>query len=220
MVMYFTSCDTSTGRPVARRFVQRFDDRDAAPAFVTIAARRPSRLDRVQQIFENPLMPARVADDRRRGLGVLVAVLGRHRRRDFGRRVAHVAADDAILLDAHGPARARHLDAPRIPRIRRRGRFQRADRAVGELQPADDRVFDFDLVHQRAGSGRHAHDVAEPPQQKVDGVDALIHQGAAAVERARAAPFRLRVVLRWTIPLDAGTDQTRLPDHAAVDPLL
>ena len=188
------SCNHIHGTPRARRFVQRFDDRDAAPAFVTIAARRPSRLDRVHQIFDNWLMPARVADDRRRrGLGVLVAVLGRHGRGHFRRRVAHVTADDAILLDAHGPACTRHFHPPRIPRI-----FAVVASSVPIAPLANSShptIVSSTSIWCTSvpRSGRHAHDVAEPPQQKIDGVNALVNQGAATVERARAAPFRLRV---------------------------
>ena len=51
--------------------------------------------------------------------------------------------------------------------------------------------------------------VAEHPEEQVDGVDALVHQRPAAVERPRAPPPRLAVVLGGTIPFHPGVGHAR-----------
>ena len=57
------------------------------------------------------------------------------------------------------------------------------------------------------------------PQQQIDGVHALVHQRAAAVERQRAAPFRFAVVFGRAIPLHTRVDEQNFAERAAVDPL-
>ncbi len=168
--------------------MQRLDDRDAAPAFVTIAARRPSGLDRIQQIFENPLMPARVADDQPDAAWAFWSPSWAAIAADFGRRVAHVAADDPILLDAHGPARARHLDPPRIPGYAAVVASSVPIAPLANSSQPTIVIFDFDLVNQRAGSGRRrARCRRATTAQKVDGVNALIPSGR---RRRRASECR------------------------------
>jgi len=49
-------------------------------------------------------------------------------------------------------------------------------------------------------------------------VNALIDQGAAAVEREGAAPAGIGVVLRRTIPLHAGVDDERSAKEALIQP--
>jgi hypothetical protein len=63
----------------------------------------------------------------------------------------------------------------------------------------------------------HRRHVAEQVQQQVDRVDALVHEGAAAVERLRSAPRRVAVVLRSPIPLHPRIDEQDGAEAAAVD---
>jgi hypothetical protein len=53
----------------------------------------------------------------------------------------------------------------------------------------------------------NANDIAEQPEEQIDSVNALIDQGAAAVELQSAAPARIGVILWRAIPLHAGVDE-------------
>ena len=130
--------------------------------------------------------------------------------------------------------------AARVAGIRRRCRFEDAERAARELDDRRGRVFDLDRMQPRRRPRGHLRHGAEQPVQQVDRVDALIHQRAAAVERPRAPPARRRVVFRRTEPPDAPRREDRrahtprrnhrlhrrdvgleaiLEEHADLDPL-
>src|SRR6185437_7938285 len=130
----------------ARCLINRFDHRYASPTFFTIANRIMTCLDRVDEIFDNPLMPANVAHDRRSRAGVLVCGF------DLiceGGRIAQVETRDSVLLDAKGTFRAGNLKAPRIAGIRGGSCMQYADRAAGKLQRRNASVFALDVMHRR-----------------------------------------------------------------------
>jgi hypothetical protein len=54
------------------------------------------------------------------------------------------------------------------------------------------------------------------PQQQIDGVYALVHQRAAAIERPRAAPARAFVVGRRPIPFHARTRENRRAEPSRI----
>src|SRR5204862_6074550 len=91
-------------------------------------------------------------------------------------------------------------------------------RAAGDCYDGGSRVVGFDFSKKRAVGGLHADDITEKPEEQVDGVNALIDQGAAAVEREGAAPAGIGVVLRRTIPLHAGVDDERSAKEALIQP--
>ena len=63
-----------------------------------------------------------------------------------------------------------------------------------------------------------ARDVAKEPEEKINSVDALIHEGAAAVKGESAAPSGVGVILRRAIPLDAGVHKQDFAEEALVEP--
>ena len=106
----------------------------------------------------------------------------------------HGRASRAVNTNFSGEACAR--PASRRARERRSG-------AVGEFDPARGNVFDLDaLMGDEPGGRRDALHWAEEPKQQVDGVDALIHQGPAAIEGERATPSGGIVVGLCTPPRD------------------
>jgi len=74
-------------------------------------------------------------------------------------------------------------------------------------------------VKRGGGAGLHANDITEQPKEQVDGVHALIDQGAAAIERQCAAPARIGVVLGGAIPLHAGIHEQRFAEQALIHPV-
>src|SRR5260370_39764010 len=61
--------------------------------------------------------------------------------------------------------------------------------------------------------------MTEEPEEQVDGVNALIDQGAAAVEGEGAAPAGIGVVLGRAIPLHAGVQAEGLTEQALIEPI-
>src|SRR5207302_9103035 len=110
------------------------------------------------------------------------------------------------------------FDAARIAGIGGRGGVENAESAGGEFEDGGGAVLGFDLVKKRAGTGLHANDVTEEPEEQVDGVDALIDQGASAIEREGAAPARTGVVLGRAIPLHVGVDDEGPAEKALIEP--
>src|SRR5262249_49594551 len=106
------------------------------------------------------------------------------------------AAHHLLAFDLDAPQAAVDLHAVWEPGGRRRRRQQGAEGAVLEAQRRRQAVLDLDLVGQ--GGHRAGTDllhVAQEPQQQVDQVDALVHQGAASVEGPAAAPAGAAVAL-------------------------
>ena len=107
------------------------------------------------------------------------------------------------------PSRAGQLDAARRSPGRRRSspRWCRARRSrTPAPRPPCPRPRSSD---QRAVLRVNAGDRSEQPQQQIDGVDGLVHQRAAAVERRFAAPARAGVVFGRAIPLHPARCQHR-----------
>ncbi len=136
------------------------------------------------------------------------------------RRIAQVGGDDAIVLEDCGAFGAGDFEAARIAGIGGGGGEERADGAAGEMQSGDGGVFGFDFVQDGGGASLDAEHVAEEPQEEIDGVDGLVDERAAAVEGEGAAPLGAAVVVGRAIPLDAGVDEERLAEEAAVEPVL
>src|ERR1700757_1203710 len=164
------------------RTVDGFDEGDAAAAFEAVAGRRAILADGLEEIFENSLMAAEVSHSGGRGAFVFVerGVLG------GSASVAEMGGDDAVVLEDDGAFGAGDFDAARVARIRGGGGMENAEGAAGKFQDGGGGVFGLDLVKKRAGTGLYANDVTEQPEKQVNGVDALIDQGAAAVERVGA----------------------------------
>ena len=131
--------------------------------------------------------------------------------------VLEIDAGQAIVLERDRPVRARELDAARVARIHRRRRLERAQRPVRELQRRDNRVLDFDRVEQRAGARVDADDRSPQVEHHVEGVNRLVDERAAAVERERAAPARAAVVFRRPVPLDPARAEDRPSQDAGLD---
>ena len=131
--------------------VHCFDQLDTATAIGAVADRRPSGLDRLHEVPDDPLMRARVRDLRRRRAGVGVA---RPRRNHARPARPQVGADDAVVLDHNRAFRTGHFDPPAESRKDRRRRLHRAERAARELERRHRRVFDLDPMHAGSPSAR------------------------------------------------------------------
>ena len=159
-------------------------------------------LDGLEKIFEDGLVATKIADDG--GGRALVFVEGGGFGGGWG--VSEIGGDDAVVFENDGTFGAGDFDAARVAGIVGRSRVENAQGAAGEFEDGDGGVFGFDLVKLRGGAGLNANDIAEEPKKQIDGVNALIDQGAAAVERLSAAPARTGVVFGRAIPLHAGID--------------
>ena len=98
--------------------------------------------------------------------------------------------------------------------------MENSERAAGKFEDSGGGIFGFDFVKQRAGASLHANNITEQPEEQVDGVDALIDQGAAAIQGKCAAPARIGVVLRRAVPLHAGIDDDGPAEEALIEPAL
>ncbi len=113
----------------------------------------------------------------------------------LGRLRREVPAQHVVLLDDGRAAVAVDRDRFRQAGINAGRRLDDAERPAGETQTGHGRVFHLDaLVGQRGGEAGDVRDRTHQPEQEIDIVDRLIHQGAAAVERLRALPAALVVV--------------------------
>src|SRR5205823_6375538 len=115
--------------------------------------------------------------------------------------------DDAVVLQDDGALGAGDLDAAGVARIGSSGGVNNSQGAASEFEDGCGGVLGFDLVKKCGGAGLHASDITEEPKEQIDGVNALIDQGSAAVERECAAPARIGVVLGRAIPLHLGVDE-------------
>src|ERR1700687_2998779 len=197
--------------------VDGFYEGEAAAAFAAVADWLRIVGDGVEEVFEDGFMAADVSYGGGRGAfgGVAGGDGG-----EVGRRIAQVGGDDAVVLEDYSAFGAGDFEAAGVAGIRGGGGEQRADGAAGEFQGGDGGFFGFDFVQDVCGAGLDASYIAEKPEEKVDGVDGLIDERAAAVEGKGAAPFRAAVIVGRAIPLDASVDEERLAEEAAVEPLL
>ena len=136
-----------------------------------------------------------------------------------GRGIAEIGADDAVVLEDDIAFGAGNFDAARIAGMGGSGDMENAKGAAGEFEDGSSRVFGFDFVKKGAGASFHSNDITEEPEKQVDSVDALIDQGATAIERECPAPARIGVVLRRAIPLHTGVDDERPAEKALIEPV-
>src|SRR6266403_3435200 len=183
--------------------VDGLDEGNAAAAFEAIAGRRAILLDGLEEIFEDGLVAAKIADGGGGGAEVFVEGSGF----DGGWSVTEIGGDDAVVLEDDGAFGAGNFDAARIAGIGGGSGVENAQGAAREFENGGGGVFGFDLVKLRGGAGLDAYDITEQPEEQIDGVNALIDQSAAAIERERAAPARASVVFGRAIPLHAGVDE-------------
>jgi hypothetical protein len=110
---------------------------------------------------------------------------------------------ELVVVDHRRAAVAVHLQARAEPRIGGGGGVQHAERAALEPHHPGRDVLHLDpLVCQRAGVGEHLHRPAERRDEQVDGVHALVHQRAAAVQLPGAPPVAGVVVALPAPPVD------------------
>lgn len=195
--------------------VDSLNESDAAAAFEAVAGGNAILLDGLQKIFKDGLVAAEVSDGCRRG--ALVFVEGS---RFCGSASAEIGGDDAVMFEDDGAFGAGDFDAARIAGVGGRGGVENSERAAGKFEDSGGGIFGFDFVKQRAGASLHANNITEQPEEQVDGVDALIDQGAAAIQGKCAAPARIGVVLRRAVPLHAGIDDDGPAEEALIEPAL
>jgi len=171
----------------------------------------------LKKIFEDSLVAAEIADGG--GGGALVFVDGDgFDGRGWG--VSQTGFDDAVVLEDDGAFRAGDFNAAGIAGIGGGGSVEDAENAAREFEDGCGGVFGFDFVKHVGGASLHANDITEKPKKQIDGVDALIDQGAAAVESERAPPARTSIILGRAIPLDAGVDEEGLAEEVLIEPIL
>ena len=159
-------------------------------------------------------MAAEISDGGRRGALVFVEWGGLGGRAS----VAEISCDDAVMLEDDGAFGAGDFDAARVAGIGGSRGMENAECAAGEFEDGGGGVFGFDVVKKSAGTGLYANDVTEEPEEQIDGVDALIDQGASAIERICAAPARIGVILGRAKPHDAGVYYDGPAEEALVEP--
>src|SRR5437879_7750800 len=113
----------------AGRAIDRLDQLHAAPALVAVAGRPRPRLDRPQEVLDQPLVAAGIADDRRRSARVGISPAAPQ----LGARRAQVGGDDAGVREDHAALRPRDLDTARVAGVRRRAGLEDAGGAAREL---------------------------------------------------------------------------------------
>jgi hypothetical protein len=134
----------------------------------------------MEKIFEDVLVATGIADGGGGGALVFFEVCG------FGGGgwgVSEIGGEDAVVLENYGALGAGDFDAARVAGIGGGGGVENAQRAAGEFEDGCGGVFGFDFMKQSGGAGLNASDITEEPEEQVNGVDALIDEGAAAVER-------------------------------------
>lgn len=125
----------------------------------------------------------------------------------FGLFVHEVPDFEGFVGEEDGAFGAGELDASRVAVFGPSGGggFDDAAGTVFEFKEGNAVVFDFDvLVGEEGGVGLHGFDGSGEVEEGVDGVDGLVHEGAAAVEGPSAAPSAGVVVGLVAIPFDVG----------------
>jgi len=196
--------------------VDGFDEGDAAAAFEAIASGSAILPDGLEKIFEDSLVAAEIRDSGGRGALVFVERCGR----GGSARVAETGGDDAVVLEDDGAFGAGDFDAARVAGIGGSSDMENAESAAGKFEDGGGGVFGFDLVKKSAGASLHANDVTEEPKEQINGVDALIDEGAAAIERKGAAPARIGVILGRAIPHHPSVHYEGPAQEALVEPAL
>src|SRR6266481_504044 len=118
----------------------------------------------MEKIFEDGLVAAGIADG-------------------GGWGVSEIGGEDAVVFENYGTLGAGDFDAARVAGIGGGGGVENTQSAAGEFEDGCGGVFGFDFMKQSGGAGLNASDITEEPEEQVNGVDALIDEGAAAVER-------------------------------------
>jgi len=194
--------------------VDSFDEGKAAAAFGAVAKWGAILLDGLEKIFEDGLVSAEIADGGGGGALIFVA----RGIDEIGRSVAEIGGDDAVVFKDDGASGAGDFDAARIAGEGGGGGVEAAEGAGGEFESGDGGVFGFDFVEESGGAGLHASDVAEEPEEKIDGVNGLVDEGAAAIESESAAPAGGGVIVGRAVPLDAGIDEENFAEKILVEP--
>src|SRR3954454_15839806 len=95
--------------------------------------------------------------------------------------------------------------------------MENAEGVAGEPQGGHGGVLHLEaLVSELSGPGEDLHGYSQKPHQQVDGVNALIEEGAA-VQRACAAPLGAVVVLLASPPGHGDETGRESPEAAQLD---
>ena len=130
------------------------------------------------------------------------------------RGVAQCPGGDMVPLQDNAPFGSGELDPPLESRKDRGSRLDHSERAAFEAQRSHQRVLAFNPgMQQPLREGRCAGHRSGDPAKQVHGVNRLIDQRAAAIQRQRSAPRGYGIVFRRPVPLDvcAGHDQPTQP---------
>src|SRR5712672_1829907 len=180
--------------------VDGFDNGEAAAALDAVAGGGAILLDGFEKIFEDGLVATVIGN----GGGGRALVFVKPGGFECGGSVLKMGSDNAVVFEGDGAGGAGDFDAAGVARVSGGGGVKNAKSAAGKFEDGGSGIFDFDFVKKGTDAGLHANDVAEQPEQQVNGVDALIDEGAAAVKSASAAPAGVGVILGRTIPLHAS----------------
>src|SRR6266851_4287204 len=75
-------------------------------------------------------------------------------------------------------------------------------------------------MQRSLAAGLDTHHIAKEPQHQIYRVHRLIDQCASAVQSPSSPPARLRIIVRWTVPLYSRIRQNWLSKHTCVHRLL
>src|SRR2546429_1454239 len=198
------------------RAIDCFDHGQTSSALATITYRHPIVLNGLDEILKHSLMPADVAYDRRRR--TLILVPG-NVNLDARRRFPQICRHNSIVLQNDCAFRASDFESTRISRVSSGSRLQNAKRTARELEDCDSSVFSLNRMQRRRGARLDTSDVAEQPKQQINGMDALVYQCTAAIERQCSAPPRIAVIVRRPIPFHVRIREHGLANHATANPL-
>ena len=110
------------------------------------------------------------------------------------RAVGQCPFGDGVVAEDDCPLRARHLQGLRAARPGTRRAVDGTERAALEADRRTGGILRLHRVRERRREAPHLRDGRHERREPVDHVDGLVHQCAAAVQRARAVPGRFRVV--------------------------
>ena len=133
------------------------------------------------------------------------------------RRAAEIRRDEPIPFEDERALGSADVDPPRVARIGRRRGLDNPERAALEFEHRRRSILDLDWMEARGRARAHLRHRPEQPLKHVHGVDRLVHQRAAAVERKRTAPARGAVILGRPIPAHVPCREDRLSQTAGGD---
>lgn len=133
--------------------------------------------------------------------------------------VGKLPADDAVVFDADGAIFAGDFESSGEAWGAGGAGGEGAHGAVGKADDGGDGVFHFDVVDPGLGKGVDGDGIAHEHEELVDDVDALVHEGAAAVEFPGAAPAAVGVVFRGAEPVDMGVGEEQTAEATLADGL-